>query len=365
MPVKRIVSVLTLSFNCFSMAVPALLTFPDTVDWAKTVEPYIPQLYELPSKLLDVLQSRQSITDLYLQTNPLISGLGISIVLGAVFLVVAEVNKNYSQVDRCWSILPTFYIAHFDLWARLSGIESQRIDAILLFSTLWSIRLTFNYWRKGGYQIGSEDYRWEIIQSKVPWWAFSLLNITFISFIQSVLLFSLAAPAYPILLSTQFQPGLTVTDIAFLIFQVVLVTTEWFADQQQWDFQNAKREYQASSKVAPGFAEEDLKRGFITSGLWAWSRHPNFAVEQSIWLTLGVWSIVTAEVPYAWTLVPGFSLVLLFQGSTWLTELITAGKYSEYKEYQKQVGMFAPNLLGFGPYRPPQRTEALKDKKQK
>lgn len=22
------------------------------------------------------------------------------------------------------------------------------------------LRLTFNYWRKGGYSIGSEDYRW-------------------------------------------------------------------------------------------------------------------------------------------------------------------------------------------------------------
>lgn len=119
---------------------PALLSFPDTVDWSKTVEPYIPQLYELPSKLVDVLQSRQNIVDLYLHTNPLISGLGISILLGAVFLVVAEINKNYSQVDRCWSILPTFYIAHFDLWARLSGISSQRIDVLLLFSTLWSVR---------------------------------------------------------------------------------------------------------------------------------------------------------------------------------------------------------------------------------
>lgn len=348
------------------MAVPALLSFQDTIDWSKTVEPYIPQLYELPSKLLDVLQSRQNVVDLYLQTNPLISGLGISILLGAVFLVVAEINKNYSQVDRCWSILPTLYIAHFDLWARLSGISSQRIDVLLLFSTLWSIRLTFNYWRKGGYQIGSEDYRWEIIQSKVPWWAFTLLNITFISFIQSVLLFSLAAPTYPILLSIQFQPDLTWSDIIFTIFQVGLVTTEWFADQQQWDFQNAKKEYQATGKVPQGFAEDDLKRGFITSGLWAWSRHPNFAVEQSIWLTLGVWSLVAAEVPYAWTLIPGFSLVSLFQGSTWLTELITAGKYPAYKDYQRQVGMFAPNILGFGPYRPPQpQTKALKEKKKK
>lgn len=131
--------------NWLIMAVPALLSFPDTVDWSKTVEPYIPQLYELPSKLVDVLQSRQSIVDLYLQTNPLISGLGLSILLGAVFLVVAEINKNYSQVDRCWSILPTLYIAHFDLWARLSGISSQRIDAILLFSTLWSVRC-FSRW---------------------------------------------------------------------------------------------------------------------------------------------------------------------------------------------------------------------------
>lgn len=130
----------TLSLNWLRMAVPALLSFPDTVDWSKTVEPYISQLYEQPSKLLDVLQSRQSITVLYLQTNPLISGLGVSILLGAVFLVVAEINKNYSQVDRCWSILPTLYIAHFDLWARLSGISSQRIDVLLLFSTLWSVR---------------------------------------------------------------------------------------------------------------------------------------------------------------------------------------------------------------------------------
>lgn len=28
--------------------------------------------------------------------------------------------------------------------------------------TVLQIRLTFNYWRKGGYQIGSEDYRWYV-----------------------------------------------------------------------------------------------------------------------------------------------------------------------------------------------------------
>lgn len=162
------------------MAIPVLKTLKECSDFSKTVEPFVPQLYDLPQKLLDVMAGREGLVKLYVETNPLISGFAISIALGAVFLVAAEVNRNYSQVDRFWSLLPTFYIAHFDVWARLAGIPSQRIDAALLFSTVWSvrfpafkpptrrilltmssqIRLTYNYWRKGGYEIGSEDYRW-------------------------------------------------------------------------------------------------------------------------------------------------------------------------------------------------------------
>ncbi len=165
------------------MELPFLKELAECSDFSKTVEPFLPQLYELPDRLLQVLLGRQGPIDLYLKTNPLISAFAISLFLGAVFLVVSEINGNYSQVDRCWSILPTLYIAHFDVWARLHGIPSQRLDALLIFSTIWSVsplnallicslkqgangfvliqtRLTYNYARKGGYNIGSEDYRW-------------------------------------------------------------------------------------------------------------------------------------------------------------------------------------------------------------
>jgi steroid 5-alpha reductase family enzyme len=122
------------------MTLPALISLEECSDFAKTVEPFIPQLYELPKKLLDTVQTGGSLLDLYKTTNPLISGFALSIVLGAVFLVVAEINRNYSQVDRCWSLLPTIYIGHFDIWARLTGVPHQRIDIVLLFSTLWSVR---------------------------------------------------------------------------------------------------------------------------------------------------------------------------------------------------------------------------------
>lgn len=48
------------------------------------------------------------------------------------------------------------------------------------------MRLSFNYWRKGGYSVGSEDYRWEILRKHVNAPIFFIFNVTFISLIQSV-----------------------------------------------------------------------------------------------------------------------------------------------------------------------------------
>ncbi|KAK3322535.1 hypothetical protein B0H66DRAFT_207489 [Apodospora peruviana] len=332
------------------MALPTLHALEDCADWSKTVEPFLPQLYALPEKLVHAIANRESLLKLYVETNPLVSGFAISVFLGAVFLVIAEVNRNYSQVDRCWSLLPTLYIGHFTAWARLAGVPSQRVDAALLFSSVWSTRLTFNYWRKGGYNVGSEDYRWELIRQRVPKFVFHVFNWTFISFIQSILLFLLAAPAYSLLLSTEFESELTAADLAYVAVELGLILTEWFADQKQWDFHAAKKQFQESGKVAPGYTQAEVQQGFVSSGLWAYSRHPNFAAEQSIWFFLYQWSCYATKSLYSWTAVGPSFLVLLFQGSTWLTEAITAGKYPGYRDYQSKVGMFVPKT--FSPYKP-------------
>jgi hypothetical protein len=128
------------------MALPHLRALEDCADFTKTVKPFIPQLYALPGKLLEVLTGHESLLRVYMQTNPLISGFALSVFLGAIFLVVAEVNRNYSQVDRCWSLLPTLYIAHFALWAHLNALPTRRVEAALLFSTIWSVSWTRIFW---------------------------------------------------------------------------------------------------------------------------------------------------------------------------------------------------------------------------
>lgn len=63
------------------------------------------------------------------------------------------------------------------------------------------------------------------------------------------------------------------------------------------------------------------------------------------------WSCFATNNLYSYTFAGSGALILLFQGSTWLTERITAGKYYEYSMYQKHVGMFMPT--SFRPYQTP------------
>jgi len=168
------------------MALPVIKTIHDCADFSKTIQPYLPQLYTLPNSLAASITDPTALHHLYAATNPAISGLAFSLALFPIFLVVSEVNKNYSQVDRVWSILPTLYHVHYAVWARVNGLPTQRVDNVLAFSVVWTLRLTYNYWRKGGYQIGSEDYRWNLIKEKIGAPAFFILNVLFTSSLQSV-----------------------------------------------------------------------------------------------------------------------------------------------------------------------------------
>ena len=64
---------------------------------------------------------------------------------GGLFL--SQVTDNYSQVDKIWSLAPLAYV-----WiVACFGDFSPRLMTMSLLVTLWGIRLTFNFWLKGGY----------------------------------------------------------------------------------------------------------------------------------------------------------------------------------------------------------------------
>ena len=211
--------------------------------------------------------------------------------------------------------------------------------------------MTYNYWRKGGYSIGSEDYRWEILKARVNnTFIWTIFNLGFIAVAQNLLLLAITAPTYVFVILAQSQDaetfGLPDLAISRTIFFFIIV--EYFADQQQWDFHAAKKGYQKDARIPEAYKDqytsEDLERGFVVSGLWSWSRHPNFVCEQAVWLGFYLWAAFRTENYFQWTGLGAVGYLLIFQGSTPLTEAISAGKYPEYAEYQARVGRFIPRF---------------------
>ncbi|KAF2485805.1 hypothetical protein BDY17DRAFT_294264 [Neohortaea acidophila] len=337
-------------YGTVGQTLPAIQSLQDCADFSKTVLPHLRHFWEstLSRTSVQDLTNIEVYKQFYFSTNPLVTALVFSVALFPIFLLVSEVNRNYSQVDRVWSILPTVYNIHYAVWARLHHLPTKRLDNVLAFSVLWSLRLTFNYWRRGGYQIGSEDYRWMIIKKRIGGPAFTLLNILFISTTQILVLFAVTTPTYIILLTSLINPDLTWADAAISRTLIGLVVIEYFADQQQWNYQQAKKSYQATAKVPPNWTHGQMERGFVTAGLWSWSRHPNFAAEQTIWFLLYVWGCARSETYINWTLPGALVYLAIFQGSTPLTEGVSRGKYPEYKFYQERVGRFYPNIFGPG-----------------
>ncbi|KAA8894243.1 hypothetical protein FN846DRAFT_975146 [Sphaerosporella brunnea] len=330
----------------FIAALPTVATPVDCASFSKTVAPYFHQLSL--SHLLPLLRGEIAPKEWYLATNPAITAILFALFISLVVFVSAEINRNFSQVDRLWSILPAVYTGHFALWSHLHGIESERVDTLAMLVALWSARLTFNYWRKGGYQIGAEDYRWEVLRERIPagivW---TIFDLGFVALFQNLVLVGITMPAYVLMLTSRLPDATAGNDFIDTIFSrglVIVLLIETLADQQQWAFQQAKKSYKETGKVPEKFLKEDLDRGFVVSGLWSFCRHPNFLCEQTIWFGIYQWACFRTDTMFNWSGLGAVAYWGIFQASTNFTESISAGKYPEYREYQALVNKFVPGL---------------------
>ncbi|MEZ4922186.1 MAG: DUF1295 domain-containing protein [Crocinitomicaceae bacterium] len=252
--------------------------------------------------------------------------------------LISTITKNYSQVDKLWSTIP---IAYAWVMAHYAGYE-DRIVLMAVLVTIWGARLTFNFARRGGYSwkfwTGEEDYRWAILKAKPGFeqeWKWILFNFFFISAYQMGLILLMTLPAIKAMGS---QEPLGWLDYLIAFVFVLFVVIEFIADQQQYDYQEAKWERKRKGEVLEG----KFAVGFTHTGLWEYMRHPNYMAEQAVWIVFYLFSIIATGHIINWSIAGCLLIVLLFKGSSDFSESITVEKYPKYKEYQKQVGRFLP-----------------------
>jgi steroid 5-alpha reductase family enzyme len=256
--------------------------------------------------------------------------------------VVSEITRNCSQVDKLWSIMPIVYTWYF----AYAGEWDTRMVLMAALATVWGLRLTFNFARRGGYSwipwAGEEDYRWSVLRKnpllagRVQW---ALFNLFFISFYQQGLILMFTLPSV-MAFQGEGQP-LNWLDWAATALFLGLVVIETIADQQQYDYQTEKYRRIGAKEPLTG----EYAKGFCATGLWAKVRHPNYAAEQAIWISFYLFSVAATGRWINGSMVGAVLLLLLFQGSADFSEKISAEKYPEYREYLRKVGRFFPKLF--------------------
>ena len=269
----------------------------------------------------------------------------LTIMISASILcfIISELTRNYSQVDKVWSIMPIVY--SFITLINFPS-TSERIMLMTVLVSIWSCRLSFNFYRKGGYNIipwkGEEDYRWRILQQHPALKKgvrFSLFNLIFISFYQQFLIMLFSTP---LLVAAKYNNiSMNQLDYVAAFFMSLFILTETIADNQLYFFQQEKHE-----KV-PEIVKfnNSLTKGFMIDGLWKYVRHPNYISEQLIWVSFYFFGVAASGQWLNWTLSGPVLLILLFMGSSEFTERISLQKYPDYINYKQNVARFIPYIF--------------------
>lgn len=211
----------------------------------------------------------------------------------------------------------------------LSGHSDPRALLPAALVLVWALRLgTFLF--KRVHDDGGDDRFDEIKQSAPRFlvaWTLQALWVTLT-----------ASAAFASITATTVRPPLDVTFVVGLLVWLVGFVVEVVADRQ-------KR----------AFRKDPQQRGrFIHTGLWAWSRHPNYFGEILLWTGLLVLASSTLS-GWAWVVVlsPLFVTLLLTKVSgVPLLEARADARFGDDADYQRYKAN-TPVLIPRPPRRPP------------
>jgi steroid 5-alpha reductase family enzyme len=242
----------------------------------------------------------------------------LAAVVGAAVVVwaLSVVERDVSIVDVLWG--PMFLIASL-VFAALVDERGPRAVLVIALTAVWAIRLSgYIAWRKLG---EPEDRRYQAIRRRnEPHFAFKSLYLVF--GLQAVLAWIVSLPV----LASVGSPGeLGALDYAGAAVWITGLAIETIAD---WQLARFKADPRSRGRV-------------LDSGLWRYSRHPNYFGEFMIWwgayliaLSAGAWWTVLSPVL--------MSVLLLRVSGVVLLEKTIEERRPAYAHYRSRTNALFP-----------------------
>jgi steroid 5-alpha reductase family enzyme len=251
-------------------------------------------------------------------SHPYMIALYLILAVGFAAWLVSLVRKDVSTVDSLWSL---FFLLAGVVFAVTSLPLTPRGELVLVLLAAWSLRLSiFITARNWG---EPEDYRYQAIRANnEPGFAVKSLYIVF--GLQGLLAWVIALPLLPAITS---EAALGPLDFAAAGLWLLGFIFE------------AGGDYQLSR-----FKRDPANKGRVLgSGLWRYTRHPNYFGDFCIWWSFylfalsagGWWSIASPLL---------MTFLLLKVSGVAMLESTISNRRPEYADYIRRTNAFFPGF---------------------
>ena len=251
-------------------------------------------------------------------------GLAVTSVLVLTTWVVSIVKRDVSIVDSIWSLMFLAMAYTYAGPAWLNGEPSARALLLLLLVSAWALRLSiYISWRNRG---EDEDRRYRAMRRRhEP--GFALKSLYLVFGLQGLLAWFISLP---LLAAASGTAQLGVFDAIAVVIWLIGFGFETVGDAQLAAFR----------------ARPQNRDRVLDSGLWRYSRHPNYFGECAIWWGFYLLAVAAG----GWWSFPApllMTLLLLRVSGVTLLERDISERRPAYREYVQHTNAFIP-----GPRKP-------------
>lgn len=175
--------------------------------------------------------------------------------------VFSLVFKNASVYDPYWSVQPPVILAAFALFTEMNTARFLLLVAVFF----WAIRLTAN-WAYTFRGLCFQDWRYTMLREKTGA-LYPIVNFFGIHMVPTLIVYACTLPAVFVFV---YDTGWNAGSIVFFALSLCAALLQGIADVQMHVYRK--------EKSSP----------FIRTGLWKYSRHPNYLGEILMWWGVGL-----------------------------------------------------------------------------
>ncbi len=221
---------------------------------------------------------------------------------------------NASVYDPYWSVQPMVILLAF----AIGRPHSWPHWLLLIVILAWGLRLTAN-WAYTFHGLDCQDWRYSMLKDNTGVF-YPLINLIGIHIVPTLVVYGCVIPA--VLVLTSSATGNVITVCCFALSSLA-VMMQGYSDYHMQKFRKEKT------------------GGFIRSGLWKYSRHPNYLGEILMWW--GVALLAVSVLGFHWYLIAGAvaNTLLFFLVSIPMAEARQAKKEG-FEAYKNETRMLLP-----------------------